>query len=423
MAAAQEAEKAFFGSIHCLNCPSLAATSGLSPFPQELSATAAATAHNQNLLMRPPLSVRWEVDSDCTETPGRRRRAISPLAATRSLRAPQEQRPRRSQAVSRLAHPVLVVGVEPEQLGAGSLRLHPVVLGARAEVSLDRRQPRDGDLQHGVFRNEAIVKVRRLLDVLGAVDALYQLLDIPAVYLDRVVGRVRHRECRAGVVVAELVRARVAALVLGKQRGIDRLHEALVVGHLGLVLPLLLQLDHLLPRAGNDGLRAQRFRLAQPPDSVAPGDRVVLVPQLLELRFELREMLDHLQVLLDTLYEVRDVDYRPLGVSVRNRHGERQAGDHAGQNRFSKSHFAVSMKTGSQTSGSWLLTSRMISRIKCTLPSFPESTGRKRASSGVSSAVRTTTLSLPCLTRANRSSGSHSRTSSNSRCDRPKTLR
>src|SRR6266513_2202349 len=229
MAAAQDAEKAFFGSIHCLNCPSLAATSGLSVFPQELSATAAATAHNQDLLMRPPLSVRWEVDSDCTETPGRRHTAISPSAATRSLRAPQEQRPRRSRAVSWLADAVLVVGVEPEQLGAGGLRLHPVVLRARAEVALDRRQPRDGDLQHRIFGNEAIVEVRRLFDVLGAVDALYQLLDVPAVYLDRVVGRVRHRECRAGVVVAQLVCPGVAALVLGEQRGIDRLHETLVV--------------------------------------------------------------------------------------------------------------------------------------------------------------------------------------------------
>jgi hypothetical protein len=44
---------------------------------------------------------------------------------------------------------------------------------------------------------------------------------------------------------------------------------------------------------------------------------------LLELRLELRELLDHLQVLLKTLYEVRDVDYRELRVAIWNRCGER----------------------------------------------------------------------------------------------------
>src|SRR5262249_12995794 len=163
--------------------------------------------------------------------------------------------------------------------------------------------------------------------------------------------------------------------------------------------------------------------LAQAADPVAAGDGRVLVLQLHQLLLELRELLHHLRVLLEALLEVGDIDHRPLRACARNydRHG--RAGDRPGQNRFEPFHFALSMKTGSQTSGSWLTTSRMTSRISLTLPSLPERTGRKRRSSGVSSLARTTTLSFPCRTSARRSSGSHSRTSSNSRCDRPNTLR
>src|SRR5262252_5693563 len=66
-AAAQAAEKAFLASIHCANCPSLAATSGLSDFVQDASAATAAAAHIHDLFMRPPRLVHWEVDSDCKE--------------------------------------------------------------------------------------------------------------------------------------------------------------------------------------------------------------------------------------------------------------------------------------------------------------------------------------------------------------------